>query len=210
MLLLECAGKLLLRNSYWADEVLCLKWFDSTWRQQEEIIMNKPLRFAEAFSKKQRAAMTSDERSRLRKQYNDEYDAFYKKHTRKDFTRERCWVILSRNLQTGEICGEVENSFSMGWSNDRVRVIRPYLDARFQRDNKFTKAEYNAACAEYIANYEKRVREYNKAYGDNFDVFIARVGSKSCPISIDWDSFYSDKNKSKYDWRNLKFKLRSN
>ncbi|AGN30369.1 hypothetical protein VPFG_00372 [Vibrio phage nt-1] len=175
--------------------------------------MNVPMTFAQAFSKEERAAMDPEERKRLRAIYNNKHANYVEEHvnvyTRKDFRRERCWVILARCKKTGKIMGEIENSFNMGWSTERVRVIRPYLSGSFAGTERFSKAAYNKACSDYIANYDKRVNELRKRYGKTHDVFIARVGSKNCPISIDWDSFYHNRNVSKFEWRNLKFKLRT-
>ncbi|QIW90701.1 UNVERIFIED_ORG: hypothetical protein GCAPEGMB_00381 [Vibrio phage V07] len=172
----------------------------------------KPLKFAQAFSKEERAAMSPEVRNKLRAEYNARYQEYIDKHVnvyvRKDFRRERCWVILARCKKTGKITGEIENSFSMGWSKERVRVIRPYLGRVFASNERFSKADYNKACAEYIANYDKRVKELRERYSETHDVFIARVGSKNCPIAIDWGTFYSTKNKRNFDWRNLKFKVK--
>ncbi len=174
--------------------------------------MNVPLKFAQAFSKEERAAMSPEERSRLRSIYNNKYNDYIEKYvnvyTRKDFRRERCWVILARCKKTGKIMGEIENSFNMGWSTERVRVIRPYLGYDFQASKRFSKAAYNKACSDYIANYDKRVKELRERYSNTHDVFIARVGSQTCPISIDWDTFYKEKNKRNFEWRNLKFKVK--
>ncbi|ALP47095.1 hypothetical protein [Vibrio phage XZ1] len=173
----------------------------------------KPLKFVEAFSKEERAAMTIEERSRLRKIYNERYQEYVDKYinvfTRKDFRRERCWVILARCKKTGEIIGRIENSFSMGWSKERVRVIRPYLNGNFTGDDRFSKAEYNKACAEYITHHEKQVKSLREAYKDTHDVFLSRVGSKNCPVSIDWDTYYNKKDKRNFEYRNLKFKTKS-
>ncbi|CAL9996426.1 hypothetical protein VPHK567_0387 [Vibrio phage K567] len=171
-----------------------------------------PKRFATLYPKEVRESMTEEQRRAARIECNAKRDEFINAHIKvmrfEDYRRTRCWVILSRNLKTGQILGEIENSFNMAWSGERVRVIRPYLDARFMKGKTFSRADYNAACAEYIAHYEKRVRAYNAKHSATHEIFIARVGSKNCPVAIDWTSFYNTKNKRNFDYRNLLFTLR--
>lgn len=126
---------------------------------------------------------------------------------RADYVRERCWVLLARNKKTGEILGQTEESFSMKWSKTHVNVIRPYLLGKFRThdDCTFTREQYNKACSDYIDERQRRLSELGS---DTHDLFYARVGSKNCPIKIDWESFYNRKSNSSWDRRNLKFTIR--
>lgn len=201
-----------LRNSYRVDDVLCLKWFDSTGRRQEENIM-KLLRFVHAFDRETRDKMSPDVRTDVRRLYNMRQAESVNVMSRSDYTRERCWVLLSRNKKTGEILGQTEESFGMRWSRTHVNVIRPYLSMTFskqfskQRNQKFSRAAYNKACSEYINKRQKLLREQQRDT-DTHERFYARVGSKNCPIKIDWRAWHNRQSNSSWDWRNLQFSLR--
>ncbi|CAM0066472.1 hypothetical protein VPHF86_0307 [Vibrio phage F86] len=198
------------RNSYRVDDVLCLKWFDSTGRRQEENIM-KLLRFAHAFDRETRDKMSPGVRSDVRRLYNMRHTESVNVMSRADYTRERCWVLLSRNKKTGEILGQTEESFSMRWSRTHVNVIRPYLNMKFStqrsKQHKFSRADYNKACSDYINERQKLLREQARET-DTYERFYARVGSKNCPIKIDWHAWHNRKGNSSWDWRNLQFSLR--
>lgn len=196
------------RNSYRVDDVLCLKWFDSTGRRQEEIIM-KLMRFTQVFDRETSKAMSPEARIAVRRLFNMRYDIAAKVMSRSDYTRERCWVLLSRNKKTGAILGQTEESFNMRWSSTHVNVIRPYLSMTFskQRKQKFSRAEYNKACSDYINERQKLLREQARE-SDIYERFYARVGSKNCPIKIDWHAWHNRQGNSSWDWRNLQFSLR--
>ncbi|AUR86053.1 hypothetical protein NVP1081O_318 [Vibrio phage 1.081.O._10N.286.52.C2] len=166
-------------------------------------------RFGIAFTKEQRDSMSSDVKTVLRNLYNNRHQNYDKTHTFKDFTRTRGWVVLARNRDTGVLRAEVEYSFNMGWSSTEARVYRPSVnyDVNKTRDGKFSKTDYNRACGKYAAGLQKRISEYQEKYPRE-NVFLARIGSKNCPIKIDWAKFHSIKNKRSSQYRNLAFKLR--
>lgn len=164
--------------------------------------------FVSAFTQEQIDSMSPESKKVVGMLYNRRHRLLTPKFRAKDMTRTRSWVILRRNLKTGVIEGEVELSFNMGWSSTEARVYRPYLDARFRCDSEFTKAEYNKACSEYVAAFNNRINVYRLKYKDTHEVFISRIGTKTCPIKINWQAFYSIESPNNYQWRNLKFKLR--
>lgn len=83
----------------------------------------------------------------------------------------------------GKLNGYIENSFSMGWSPNRVRVwnkhayVKEYLDL-------------------HIKNTEGYPRDKTVKY------FIARLNSKQSGIKITWDPL----SEHKYERRNATFK----
>lgn len=101
----------------------------------------------------------------------------------------KCYIILARNSE-GKIFGLTEGSFNIGMDESMVRVFRP---------NEWTPKE--------VQGLLDKMQE-SKPY---LDFFIARVGSKKCPVSIHWNDFYHLKNKgkiTKYEWRNLYFNIK--
>lgn len=106
------------------------------------------------------------------------------------------WVLLGKNKRTGELIGEIENSFSLGLSSTYIRVYTTY---------KWTTAQ------KVVVGLIKDAERLNEAKPD-YEWFVARVGSKKCPIKINWDSFYkrlkTGEYVQKYYWRNLPFKAK--
>lgn len=98
---------------------------------------------------------------------------------------EKGYIVLGKRTD-GRFVGLVEQSFSMGFSLTEVRVWR---------DSGYSKGSETAE--KYVAGYRKSypTTEWN----------VYRVGSKECPVKIDWTSYHKGGKKSKYSWRNLKF-----
>ena len=117
-------------------------------------------------------------------------------YTLKDFSRIRCWVLLCR-MKDGSIQGYTENSFSMGWSKTHVRVFRH----SYGLGKEFTLAKYREKQSNNATHYYKRSKKEER-------VFVARVGSKKCPIQINWWYYYHYGKRAKYEFRNLKFRMR--
>lgn len=125
------------------------------------------------------------------------------KYEPKDFKRSRCYAVFMRNKETNELVGYVENSFSMGWDKTRVNIWRPYMWR-----GTYNRREVAKMRCELALNMQKCVKGLQEKYPDH-DVFCTRVGSKNCPVKIDWMDHWTntcrDKKSSKYNWRNLKF-----
>ena len=119
----------------------------------------------------------------------------------KDFTKTRGYIILARNPTNGKFSGYCENSFSIGWTQTNVKVYRPYYG---YTKNGLTQYQITEARESLVTHLQKDVANLQIKY-PKYDVFMARIGTKKCPVKIDWNTFYTTKNKSKYDWRNLKF-----
>lgn len=97
---------------------------------------------------------------------------------------------------TGQKYGYVEQSFSMSLDSNRVRV--------------FTKTRYSSKA--YNDDTVKMLQEiqtgtWKDVHGKHVHIEKAevyRVGSKNCPVKIDWRPRFNEKT-SKYNWRNLPF-----
>ena len=77
--------------------------------------------------------------------------------------------------------GYVENSFSMSWTPDYVRVWRRIVDAK---------------------NNLKIILSYRKNTDNKY--FIARLNSKKSPVNITWKRFAD-----KFNSRNAKFTIKN-
>lgn len=99
---------------------------------------------------------------------------------------EKAYIVLG-NSTKGKLISPVENSFSIGFSSTEAMLFR---------DNSYGKG-YDKA-KRYLDSYRK---VYPLA---NFKIY--RVGSKNCPVKIDWKRYHSYGDKiPKYEYRNLKF-----
>jgi hypothetical protein len=112
-------------------------------------------------------------------------------------SRQVCYIIIAVDKKTGVISGYVENSFSMGWAKDRVRVWRSAGDDSYSRQTK-------NVCAN-LRETIKKIQDKNPGV----DVQLHRVGKKTCPVSINWTQWYKDgaHKAPKSLWRNLLFKV---
>jgi hypothetical protein len=121
--------------------------------------------------------------------------------------REASYIILCKD-QNRDLLGETELSISLGLSKERVRVWRSSEYRYTAKNNKISnrQAAYNSLCK----SFDKR----NKKYKGKLKFKVFRVGSKNCPVKIDWKEIsFMNKNKnkrSKFNWRNLPFSKKEN
>lgn len=110
--------------------------------------------------------------------------------------RRRCYAIFATDHK-GELLGYIENSFSMGWAANRVRIWRASRDRiKYRFDSK------PASLMSTVATLQRN--------NPTWDVFCVRIGSKNSPVNINWELFHQGRkaklgNIGKYEWRNLKF-----
>lgn len=119
------------------------------------------------------------------------------RYTKKDFSRIRGWILL-RRLPDGTIEGYVENSFSMSWSKTHVRVMRYNA---YGLGKNFKLHDYRVGQAKTPIYYHEHTRK-------DLNVFVCRIGSKKCPVKINWWYYYHYGRRCKYEWRNLKFTVK--
>lgn len=129
----------------------------------------------------------------------------------------KSYVTLRISKTTGEIEGLIEHSFSMGWSKERVRVDRTNessvesFNSYWSKKQPFPKANSKAAVTLYYCH--RSIRRHYKKQNPGYDVKIFRVGSKNCPIKIDWREVVFMHRKisqySKFNMRNLPFKIKN-
>jgi hypothetical protein len=111
-------------------------------------------------------------------------------------SRQCAYIILGKSRKTGEYVGYVEQSFTMGWARNRVRVWRT------------SSSESHRSKKEVLSHMRQLIAEIEaKSSNSNYDLFVYRVGSKNCPVKLNWAQFYKDggANASKSLWRNLLF-----
>lgn len=132
--------------------------------------------------------------------------------------KDRRYVILRKDLNTGEICGYCENSFSMSFEKNRVKVYGCVLKTgdktaqenyQYYIDNqKRYKGVRNAKSPNQKLWYELRqtvnsLREKDK--GNKYEYKVFRLG-KRCPVEVDFTEYNLMRSqKMKYDkylWRN--------
>lgn len=132
--------------------------------------------------------------------------------------KRKHYIILSYNRITNQYCGYHEPNRAWGLNEMRVKLhtvlpqdtyVAPLdkkrLIERFY--NAKTRAEFiYRSCKEDAENLNEG--EYRRGF--KFKVF--RVGSKNCPVSIDWNERVLMKRKlikySRYNWLNPKFKIK--
>ena len=115
----------------------------------------------------------------------------------------RAWIILGKHKVTGQYVGIVEHSFSMGLDKNRVRVEKEWEVLYFMKDESERRKKTNDS----VKHWQKNVSTYSKRYPD-YEFNIFRVGTKNCPVKIDWGSYHLRKKKEKYENRNLGFTVR--
>lgn len=147
-------------------------------------------------------SLSIETKRELRQTFSREHDAYNAatSYTNSDFNRRRSWVILRRSGD--KLYGLCENSFSMSWELNRVNVVRSYL----YKNGPFSLKEFRESGAKIADKLKADVLLYKSRHPDD-DIFIARVGSKNCPIKVDWRGIKASK-VSKYDYRNLPFTIK--
>lgn len=153
--------------------------------------------------------------------------------------KSKNYIILGYSKETDAYIGYVEHSFSMGFSTSRVNLWRPhqygshsyndkehffsksineyeyrYCKERCKRLNEIT---VNRIIDKGMSNCDEinELRDKFKGYDTGkltFDFRVYRIGSKYCPVSIDWtervDMNRGKLKRDKFLWRNPKFKKR--
>lgn len=116
------------------------------------------------------------------------------------------YIVLGKTPE-GKIIGYTEHSFAMGLSDNRVRVERSY-EWRYSAKKK--------GVSEKLLAY-RGVKEWaDKLNNKDLNGIIYkpfRIGSKNCPVIIDWREIVEMKktNKNdKFNWRNLPFRVKEN
>lgn len=97
---------------------------------------------------------------------------------------------------SGEMYGYVECSFSMSVDPNRIRVFYP---------SKYSSKTYNEDTVKALQDVSKGI--WKDVYGKVVEIDhteIYRVGSKKCPVKINWTPRFNTKT-SKYEYRNLPF-----
>ena len=136
--------------------------------------------------------------------------------------KDRRYVLLRRNKKTGEISGLCENSFSMSFEPNRVKVYGCVMKLGEKQSEEYY---------QYYLNNQKRYKGIRKAKSPNqklwyelrlsvlgyresdkkhlYEYKVFRVG-KNCPVDVDFSEFELMKSKKmkndKYLWRNQPIK----
>lgn len=139
--------------------------------------------------------------------------------------KDRRYIILRKHIQTGEIEGYCEYSFSMGFEKDRAEVYGVFKTGKKSAEDSYQNY-LNYKCWEkkksdswWEGNQKagspnqrewfrlratvEKLRDRHK--GDGYEYKLFRLG-KHCPITIDYSEINTmRKGKMKYDkflWRN--------
>ena len=127
--------------------------------------------------------------------------------------RKKGYIILGKRKK-GSYVGYCENSFTMGFDNKRVKVWRWDGPSKYSTG---TPQEQKQSFINHVAGFmDELIPKY-----PTIEWKIYRVGSKDCPVKIEWASYWRMfainkrhnhrvKNKKNYiatyEARNLRFK----
>lgn len=106
-----------------------------------------------------------------------------------------CWVVIVKQTPDGPWLGYVENSFSMSYEPNYVRVWATFVGV----DNIVGATHQVDGHAEATYN----TKSLRKAHPD-WEVAMYAGHNPEIPISIDWDKWYLAE--GKYGFRNAPFK----
>lgn len=124
--------------------------------------------------------------------------------------KRKGYIVLGKHKTTNEIVGYVEHSFSMGFNPERVNVIT-YDSKKTVGKVYLDKYHAKSTMGYYYRIYKKDVNMLNKKFSE-YEFKVFRIGSKHCPVKIDWTERILMKRKQmkteKFIWRNPKFTLR--
>lgn len=136
--------------------------------------------------------------------------------------KDRRYIILRKDKVSGEICGYCENSFSMSFEVNRVKVYGCVVKLGAEQSEKNYKwyidnqKRYKGIRGANSPNqklwYELRmsVNSMNAKRGSRYEYKLFRLGGR-CPVEVDFTEYNMMKSgKMKYDkylWRNQPFKV---
>ena len=126
--------------------------------------------------------LLSDEEKQVRIAANKEYLAS-NHYTVNDFPKQRYYVVLAKCKETGVICGWNDAAPDKALSTSQVLIYKTprsrfrNRDFRLKEYRKFDYTGHYNAC-HYARNLFKRKGS------EKFEIFVARVGSKNCPIKV--------------------------
>jgi hypothetical protein len=122
----------------------------------------------------------------------------------------KSYGILAYCPETNDYIAQTEHSFCMGESRERVRIYQDWEIYYFLNKNASIE-EKNKKKNEFLKNLlvsgKKFITTLEKKYNRKFELILFRSGSKTCPIKIDWKTFFSEP-REKFNRRNLKFKIK--
>lgn len=118
--------------------------------------------------------------------------------------KDKRYIILGIDNK-GQYWGYTEHSFSMGFSENEVKVFALELKGKWS-EKATNQNEWNW-CKGQVEKLNKK-----KANGCKWKAF--RVGSKHCPVEVDFSEVMLMQSKKikydKYKYRNQPFKLKEN
>lgn len=100
--------------------------------------------------------------------------------------KRKSFILLAK--QDGRYYGYVESGERMLWSLFRTRVF-------FGHDYSYDNKSGNQITYEALQQKAKELNRDAKKYMKNCQWKVYRVGSKNCPVKIDWREFVSYKRK---------------
>ena len=113
----------------------------------------------------------------------------YKAHKPTCFTKAKCYILCRKHKYSGDIECLAELSFSMTWCKTHAKVYVPYY---FEHPTigvmrTFEVSRYKRENADQM---DQMVKRYSK--NPDFEYFKARVGSKKCPVKLNWVDYHTN------------------
>lgn len=149
--------------------------------------------------KELKKTLPAEEVKKLRQEYRKQCDEYWDSTalTHHQIPKRRTWVLLARKSD-GSIIAYYPNGINSVFSRKYVKLyqscyssysIRGVRDGKFQMKNY---REYNERLPKDLCNKRDAFQRKHPEY----DFFVSRVGSKKCPIKINWKEFHEKNSKS--------------
>ena len=156
--------------------------------------------------KKLKETLPAEEVRKLRREYRDKVLEHWDYHAIEPlkFRRQRAWILLARDKATGELFGYNPSGKSQ-FSRKYVKLFRSQFsryDVKGATGDKCHMQPYREYNRKQSHSLEIEAARLNKKH-QKYEFFVARVGSKKCPVKVDWDERHASRRDN-----NIEFKLR--
>lgn len=94
--------------------------------------------------------------------------------------RTKCWVILCRRLSDNMIFGYCSRLRKLNL--EQVSIYHSFRNPKYHDE----KTKVDALALQHFIDNELKSHDWYDP--DKYEIFVSRVGSKKCPIKVNWKS----------------------